>query len=132
MSALVLGALSLLVLIVLATMWVAGGGDIFAGFAQIIGGTKPNDKATLRQSCELKCSTLKNSGSSLSVSEMKDEWCSVTGDIGGVLYYCGADDGDNTDGTAGLAVDCSAAASDGAFNGATAKCCGTAASPESC
>ncbi len=60
MNALVLGALALLVLIALTTMWVSGGGSIFAGFGQIIGGATPSSLSQARISCQAACSDLSN------------------------------------------------------------------------
>ena len=58
MNALVLGALSLLVLIAIATMWVSGGGNIFQGFSQIIGGSTPSTLSNARISCQASCNDL--------------------------------------------------------------------------
>jgi len=59
MNTLVLGALALLVLIVLSAMWVTGGGNIFQGFSNIIGGTTPSTLSQAKISCQSYCNDLK-------------------------------------------------------------------------
>ena len=60
MNAMVLGALSLLVLIAVATMWVTGAGNIFSGFGQIIGGATPSTLTNARLVCQAACTDLSN------------------------------------------------------------------------
>lgn len=59
MSTLVIGALALLVLIGVATMWISGGSSIFEGFAQITGGATPSTISQAKTACKSFCADLK-------------------------------------------------------------------------
>lgn len=112
MNALVLGALALLVLIALTTMWVSGGGSIFAGFGQIIGGATPSTRSQARLSCQAACEDLKSAkpewDGALSLSSYK--YCKLTFDLskeltGATAGKCYDEDGTGATQTSTLAIE---------------------------
>ncbi len=80
MNALVLGALALLVLIALTTMWVTGGGNIFSGFAQIVGSATPSTLSQAKLACKSYCADLQKL--ELTYEQVQDhKFCAKTFDL---------------------------------------------------
>jgi len=80
MNTLVIGALALLVLIGMSAMWVTGGGNIFQGFSNIIGGSSPSTLSQAKISCQSLCNDLKTATPSREQFN-KHRYCTKTFDL---------------------------------------------------
>ena len=90
-TTIVIGALALLVLIGVATMWITGGGNIFQGFSQITGGATPSDVLQAKTSCKSYCNDLKSLNPTYTQT-LNHNFCTKTFDLsdegGGIADHC--------------------------------------------